>query len=116
VNSEKEAKMLMPILLPIAMSAIGSPPQPITVIDSAPSVAIPLAGYDLTKARDVQRLNLRIHSAARSVCDIGYRGEMYLEMAACVRTAIDDANAQLGRIRMVQSSASTAAAIAITAK
>ena len=108
--------MFMPVLLPIAMSAIGFQPEPITVVENAPTVVIPLARYDLSSPRDRDRLKLRIHSAARSVCDIDYRGEMYLEMVACVRTAIADANAQLGTFKPGQSTASIAGAISVSAK
>ena len=107
--------MFTAIFLSLAMSAAGVEPD-VIVTDEAPTVVIPLASYDLSRPSDVERLKLRIHAAARSVCDRSYRGVMYLETVACVKGAIADAEAQLGQVRQRQSIASLGAAIAITSK
>ena len=69
------------ILLPFAITATNSAPDAVSDPDRAPTVVIPIDRYDLSRPRDIERLKLGIHSAARSVCDHGYRGVMYLETA-----------------------------------
>lgn len=88
--------MLTALLLSLAITA--SSQDQIIVEDPAPSIAISLAHYDLGKAGDVDRLNHRIVTSAKLVCEHGYRGIGYRETVACVQSAVADGKAQLGRL------------------
>jgi UrcA family protein len=108
--------MLSFILFSVA--AAGNPPstKPITIIDDSPRIIIPLAAYDLGRAEDVVHVKHRIVTAAKMVCERGIRGIAYLETVACVKSAVADGNAQLGRILAQNPSATgVAAAIAVSA-
>jgi UrcA family protein len=106
--------MFTALFLSLAITSAAD--KPITIIDDMPRVVIPLAPYDLGNPRDVDRLNHRIVTAAKMVCEQGYRGVSYLETVACVKTAVADGKGQLGQL-LAQTPASTAlsGAIAIAA-
>lgn len=89
--------MLTALLLSLALTA-SAQDEPITIVDPTPSIVIPLAAYDLGKPRDVDRLNHRIVTSAKLVCERGYRGIGYRETVACVQSAVADGKAQLGRL------------------
>lgn len=109
--------MFTPILLSFAIAASAPGQQPITIVSDAPRVVIPLADYDLGRARDVLRLKLRIRAAASEVCEgaEGYRGIEYLVAIQCVKSAVADGNSQLDKV-LAQSPSATGltTAIAIT--
>ena len=102
------------LLLSLAITA-SSTHEPITIVESAPTVVIRLARYDLANSRDVDNLRHRIVSSAKMICEDGYRGLQHQAAIACAKTAIADANAQLNRVLAQNaSSAGLGAAIAIT--
>jgi UrcA family protein len=107
--------MFTAIFLSLATNVVSVEPE-VIVAEDAPTVVIPLASYDLARSSDVERLKLRIHAAARSVCDRSYRGVMYLERVACVKSAIASAETQLGQVRQRQSIASLGTAIAVISR
>ena len=94
---EMEGTMFTALFLSLAMAA-SSQDDPILVVDPAPSIVISLEPYDLGKPGDVDRLNLRIVTSARLVCEHGYRDLGYRETVACVQSAVADGKAQLGRL------------------
>jgi len=107
--------MLASLLLSLAITA-SSPHEPITIVESAPTVVIRLARYDLANPHDVDNLRHRIATSAKMICEDGYRGLQHQGAIACAKTAIADANAQLNRVLAQNpSSAGLTAAIAITA-
>ena len=106
--------MLTALLLSLAMSA-SSHDEPITIVDSEPSIVILLASYDLKNTRDVDRLERRIVDAAKTVCERSYRDIGYLETVACVKSAMANGKAQLGRLLgRNPSAAGLTSAIAVT--
>jgi len=108
--------MITPILMTLAMAASTAHPAPITIVEDAPTIVIPLARYDLGNADDFHRLSNRIWKAASTVCDVTYVGIRDPRTVACRDSAVADADAQLGRILAHRSSAAAAltSAIAVT--
>lgn len=107
--------MITSILLTLAMATSAGQPRPITIVDDAPSIVIPLASYDLSQADDIRRLSQRIWKVAGSVCDITYVGIRDPRTVACRNSAIADADAQLGHFIAHRSSAAAlTSAIAVT--
>lgn len=108
--------MFAAILLPLAMTATSIEPQATADADEVRSVVIALDRYDVRLTADIDRLKLRIRTAARTVCDQGYHGVMYLQTGACIRNAVADAHAQLGKLAERKADATLSATIAVTAK
>jgi UrcA family protein len=108
--------MLVPLLLGLAMGATSPADYEIVVVDDQPRITIPLDPADLGKAEGLHQVERKIHVAAIRVCDRGYRGVSYLETVACVKAAIAEGNAQLGRIQARgPGNTPVTAAIAVTA-
>ena len=107
--------MITPVLLTLAMAASTAQPRPITIVEDAPSIVIPLAGYNLTNADDFRRLSHRIWKAAGTVCSVTYVGIRDPKTIACRDSAIADADAQLGRFLAHRSTAAAlTSAFAVT--
>ena len=107
--------MITSLLLTLAMTAGADHARPITIVEDAPTIVIPLAHYDLANAEDYQRLTHRIWKAAGTVCDVTYVGIRDPETVACRDSAVADADAQLGRLLAHRSSvAALTSVIAVT--
>ena len=106
--------MFAPMLLTLAIAAGADQAKPITIVENAPSIVIPIAGYDLARASDVRHLETRIWFAATSVCDVNYGVVRDPETVACRNRAVADADAQLGRFLAHPSTAALTSAIAVT--
>lgn len=98
-----------------AVAGIGAG-EPVVITDKQVVMHLGLAGYDLNKPNEKQRLRRKIVWAAGKVCNASIPGAIQVELYACMRSTIDDAHRQLDFIAATHlAGAPTVPAIAVAA-
>jgi len=90
--------MFASLFLVLAIVASSTPAGATVGFDEGPDIVIPVGNYDFGRPDMRRRIENKIHHAAISVCDRGYHGLSYSETIACVKSAIADGEAQLGKL------------------
>lgn len=105
--------MFTPLLLTLAAGAASTSQGEVIVIDDRPSMVIAIGRLD--RAEHIGEIRREIRHDAKIVCDRAYRELGYLETVACVKSAVADGDAQLGRALAHNPAGTSVAAIAVTA-
>lgn len=113
-------KSWMILLLAASVPAAARPGSVIVQGETRPTIAVPVAGLDLTREQDVDRLRQRVDRAARSVCkpQVIEIPAVKAEARACFEETRANAYSEIQRVRSAlrQGRKTDLAAIAVGAQ
>lgn len=104
------------LLISIAAAAGLGSSESVSFVDEQATMRLELAKFDLNSAAEARRLHHKIVWAAGKVCNASIPGALQLELFACEKDTIADAQRQLDRIIAQRKSGNTlVASLAVTA-